>query len=370
MVPDPDDLCVAELTHHHCPAVTWCENGDLLAVWFATRSEIGREMVILSSRLRSGSGQWDASRLFFSAADRNMTGSNLLNDGAGGLFFFNAISESSHHKDQCMVQCRSRDNGREWTRPRIISDLDNRHKVTPMASSFMRSDGTLVLTVDYAPIGYRSNEAGSGVFLSRDGGRCWIDRISGKEPPEIAAGKKGGMIAGLHANVVELGDGRFLALSRGGSIDGCVTCSISDDEGESWTYSRTEFPAIGSGQRLVLLRLTEGPLLFVSFTDTRKEQRKCGMIFEDGSGGSFKGYGMFAALSFDDGENWTVRKLLTMGGKSREADGGGNTGIFQADAQHAEPAGYLAAVQTPDGLIHLLSSRWHYRFNLEWLTTA
>ena len=32
-----------------------------------------------------------------------------------------------------------------------------------------------------------------------------------------------------------------------------------------------------------------------------------------------------------------------------------------------EPAGYLAATQTPDGTIHLLSSRLHYRFNLAWL---
>ena len=51
----------------------------------------------------------------------------------------------------------------------------------------------------------------------------------------------------------------------------------------------------------------------------------------------------------------------------RSIDGGGNTGRFLRDATHAEPAGYLAATQTPDGIIHLLSSRWHYRFNLAWL---
>ena len=31
------------------------------------------------------------------------------------------------------------------------------------------------------------------------------------------------------------------------------------------------------------------------------------------------------------------------------------------------PAGYLAITQTPDGVIHLISSRLHYRFNLAWL---
>ena len=43
------------------------------------------------------------------------------------------------------------------------------------------------------------------------------------------------------------------------------------------------------------------------------------------------------------------------------------------DADHlaniAEPLGYLAATQSPDGTIHLLSSGLHYRFNLPWLLT-
>jgi len=37
------------------------------------------------------------------------------------------------------------------------------------------------------------------------------------------------------------------------------------------------------------------------------------------------------------------------------------------DATHAEPMGYLAATQTPDGIIHLASSALYYRFNLAWL---
>ena len=36
--------------------------------------------------------------------------------------------------------------------------------------------------------------------------------------------------------------------------------------GRTWTYSASEFPPIGGNQRLVLMRLREGPLLFISFT--------------------------------------------------------------------------------------------------------
>jgi hypothetical protein len=77
---------------------------------------------------------------------------------------------------------------------------------------------------------------------------------------------------------------------------------------------------------------------------------------------------MFAALSFDEGGSWPVRKLVTAGGPARYLDGGAWTRRFLMDAAHAEPKGYLAATQAPDGMIHLLSSALHYRFNLAWLT--
>ena len=93
------------------------------------------------------------------------------------------------------------------------------------------------------------------------------------------------------------------------------------------------------------------------------------MEFTNADGNTFFGHGMFAALSFDDGETWPVRKLLTPGGPERELDGGAWTGAFIMDATHAEPRGYLAATQSPDGVIHLISSRLHYRFNLAWLQT-
>jgi hypothetical protein len=81
---------------------------------------------------------------------------------------------------------------------------------------------------------------------------------------------------------------------------------------------------------------------------------------------SFGENGLFAALSYDEGESWPVKKLLT-DGKKRVLDGGAWTGTFTMDATHAEPKGYLACTQSPDGVIHLLSSRLHYRFNLGWL---
>lgn len=160
-----------------------------------------------------------------------------------------------------------------------------------------------------------------------------------------------------------------MALGRGDSIDGRMPMSLSSDLGQTWTYQASPFPPIGGGQRLVLRRLQEGPLLLVSFTSANRRQPEAnGMTFVDQQGRTFVGHGMYAALSFDDGVTWPVRKLLTPG--EGVFDGGAHTREFTATPTRAEHAGYLAATQTPDGIVHLISSRLHYRMNLAWLASG
>ncbi len=59
-----------------------------------------------------------------------------------------------------------------------------------------------------------------------------------------------------------------MAFGRGDGIvdkDGLerMPMSLSEDNGRTWTYSASEFPPIDGGQRLVLMRLQEGPVLLV-----------------------------------------------------------------------------------------------------------
>ena len=166
--------------------------------------------------------------------------------------------------------------------------------------------------------------------MSQDNGRTWEDT--------------GATIPGIHAGIVELKDGRLMAFGRGNSIDGKMPVSFSSDKGYSWTSEASGFPPIGSGQRLVLKRLQEGPIMLATFTEG----------------------GMTIFLSYDEGKSWTSGKLLT-DGSGRTIAGGAWTGDFTMDSSHAEPKGYFACAQTPDGVIHLISSRLHYRFNLFWL---
>jgi hypothetical protein len=197
--------------------------------------------------------------------------------------------------------------------------------------------------------------------------------------------------------MVELGDGTLLAFGRVDNAKRLATYryklpqSLSKDGGKTWTYSISEFPAVTSGQRITMKRLKEGPLLLCSFTDrllrekaeeiarvglntvknlksvVRSEAERDGIVVSDGNGGELKGFGLFAALSWDDGKTWPVKRLV-LPRKVPASIEGTDGGLQRIDATHAEPNGYLTMAQDADGRIHLHSSRNDYVFNLAWLT--
>ena len=313
--------------HNHQPAVTWCSNGDLLAIWFTTDAESGREMEVVGSRLHPGASAWEPASTFFKVPDRNMTGSALCHLPDGRILHMNGVGNSGDWQNLALCARISADNCATWTRPVLVEPRHEvRHQV--IAGTVVLNDGTIAQLCD-------ATAEGSGytsIHLSTDGGLTWADQ--------------GGNIAGIHAGMVELADGSLLAVGRGLNLEesGLTPMSISHDRGRTWTYSLTDFPLIGSGQRQVLMRLQEGPILLATFGPS----------------------GVFVTISDDEGVTWSLPKLLT-DGVTRVLDGGAFTGTFTMDATHAEPKGYFAGTQTPDGTIHLLSSRLHYRFNLAWV---
>lgn len=354
--------------HNHQPSVTWCDNGDLLAIWFSANQENGRGMVVLQSRLKAGEDHWSPATLFFKVPDRNMTGSSLFNDGHGMLYHFNGVEAAGDWQNLMVVMRTSKDNGYTWTAPKIIApEHAKRHQV--ISGTIRTSKGWLVQACDAGPEG----NDGAAVLVSKDGGRSWEDPWDGAPKPEFREGTVGTTVAGIHAGVVELKDGSWMALGRGNTIvtkNGSkrMPMSVSEDGGATWRYSASPFPPIDGGQRLVLMRLREGPILLVSFTDhpQRTPEDERGMVFKRKDGTEYRGYGMYAALSYDEGKTWPVRKLLS-DGNERFLDGGAWTGFFVMDTSHAEPRGYLAGTQSSDGTIHIVSSRLHYRFDLKWL---
>lgn len=351
-------------SHNHCPAITWLKNGDLLAIWFSTESEFGTEMSIWASRLRAGNKDWDEASLFYKVPDRNMTGSSLFYDkDSGTLFHVNGVSAAGWWKNMIVTMRTSNNNGATWSKETIIApEHTMRHQV--IAGMFKTKEGWLVQPCDAGPGG----ADGSAILVSKDNGKTWADPAISIDTPKFVAGNVGGTIAGIHAGVVQLKNGDLMAFGRANDIaneEGVkrMPMSTSKDGGKTWIYSASEFPPISGGQRLVLRRLNEGAILLVSFTHhpLRVTKDKAGMEIN-----GKKVYGIYAAVSFDEGKTWPLKKLIS-DGKERYMDGGAWTGAFVMDEVNAEPRGYFAATQTPDNVIHLISSKNHYRFNLEWL---
>ncbi len=323
--------------HNHDPALVDCPNGDLLAIWYSCREEDGRELAILASRLRVGADEWEPASVFWDAPDRNDHAPALWHDGQGTIYHINGLAAAAGWGELALILRTSTDSGATWSKARIIApEHGRRHQ--PVESVFRTREGAIILPCDAVPGG----NGGTAVHISRDGGATWTDPGAGKPGPRFAAGARGAWIAGIHAGIVQLADGRLMALGRGDSIGGRMPMSLSDDMGETWVYSASEFPPIGSGQRLVLTRLKEGPILLCSFAKK--------MTVKDAAGKEREVSGLFAAVSFDEGRTWPARRPIVPSGGAR-----------------AEAGGYLSITQTPDGVVQLISSALHYQFNLAWL---
>ena len=352
----PADPDTPMFTHNHCPAVVACPNGDLLAIWYSCVEERGRELSILASRLRRGTNQWEPASVFWDAPDRNDHASALWFDGDKTIYHFNGLSTDATWGKLALIMRTSTDNGATWSSARIINPEHGLRNM-PIESVFRTRAGAIVLPCDAVTAG----EGGTAIHISRDGGQTWHDPGAGRPAPTFDEGTSGAWIAGIHAGVVELLDGSLMALGRGNNINGCMPKSISRDMGKTWTYTASEFPPIGGGQRLALLRLKEGPLFFASFASN--------LTITDETGRPRDVSGLFAALSYDEGETWPVKRLISDDGPGRPVEAMDGH-VFTMSAATAEPKGYLSVCQAPDGVVHLISSRQHYSFNLAWLQTS
>lgn len=324
--------------HNHDPGIVECPNGDLLAIWYTCEEEDGRDLAVAASRLRFGSKKWQPASPFWDAPDRNDHCPGVWFDGEKTIYHFNGMSAAATWGSLAIIMRKSDDSGETWSRARLIVP-EHGYRQMVGEPAFRTSKGAIVFGADAI--------YGSTVYISYDDGLTWA------EP--------GGTLNGIHAGVVEMRNGRLMALGRGMNIDGMMPMSISSDMGKSWDVSASPLPALIGGQRMALMRLKQGPLFLASFTDE--------FTITDITGNKRKCSGLYGTLSYDDGKTWSAKRLITDDGPGRKLDGGAWTDEFIMSYEKAEPKGYMSVCQTTDGVIQLISSAQHYSFNQKWLET-
>jgi len=347
-------------THNHVPSLTELPNGDLLAIWYSTNKEVGRELHYVASRLRRGETEWEpASESFFTPPDRNAHAGIVWWDGQSTIWHFNGLGVSSTWGALALLVRTSEDNGVSWTKPRLL-EPEHGNRRMPIASVIRTATGAIVFSADVPGRQKPAGNGGSAIWVSTDGGKSFRDPGADRPDPVFEPGKSGAWIAGIHAPIAETADRRgIIAFGRRDKVAGPLIRSVTYDLGQTWIYSSSIVEELGSGQRATMLRLQDGSLFLASFTR--------GMDLIDSSGATRKVRGLYAALSDDDGMTWKHRRLVTDDSPTRKFDGGAWTKEFELGRETAEPKGYITSIQARNGIIHLISSALHYEFNPSWI---
>ena len=172
------------------------------------------------------------------APDVNDHAPKLWWDGDKTLFHLVFV-----HAAQNIVRT-STDNGATWSKPRLF----------PMSGEFRNNiirtrEGMLAISLDSASL-----------VISRDNGQTWTETGAKRGKMELSPGGSGPCIAGIHAPLVQLADGRLMAMGRFDNVADQerfgfkMPVSYSSDLGETWHYEASEFPVVSNTQRPVLLR--------------------------------------------------------------------------------------------------------------------
>jgi formylglycine-generating enzyme required for sulfatase activity len=331
----------------HSGGITCAPNGDLLAISFSSspgKSESAPNTSMVVTRLRRGAEQWDLPELFYKLSGLNDQSGLLWNDN-GTIWFFGG------GRDLGQVPFRfttSKDNGATWSalQPAVVTGQMGPFTAQPITSAFRGQDGTIYVATD-------GKGAKSLLWASKDEGKTWQDT--------------GGRTGGRHTTFVTLKDGRILGMGgKDSSVEGYMPKCYSSDFGQTWTASeKTPFAAVGSNQRPKILRLASGRLFFASdFQNIR--------IITMPPPEDIKNRGACVALSDDEGQTWKIKQLAPApphnGWTGKPPPGNGKP-------QHGYGTlGYCDAVQTPDGLIHLMTSKgkpsMHFAMNEAWILSS
>ncbi|MBM3934491.1 MAG: hypothetical protein FJ319_09350 [SAR202 cluster bacterium] len=329
--------------HMHSPGIVACPNGDLLLTYFsglASNLEYLPSVIFTIQRLRHGAQEWDWPEYFYSAQDVIEESPGMLHNN--GAIWHITGGVSMHGVPFKWIE--STDNGATWgqTRFPVLEGPLGAYDAQPINSHWRGADGTLYVTTD-------ARGGSSALWASTDGGKTWRDT--------------GGRTHGRHTTFAELADGRILGMGgKTSEYEGFMPRSLTADGGKTWEKLKTHFSPGAFNQRPSLLRLKSGRLFFACDAQPNR------------GASPMKERGTLVALSDDNGETWHIKTLAAAQIHDAHAHGkdtGKESGWHSAPEHHENTLGYSVATQSPDGVIHLVTSTnhpcLHFEMNEAWI---
>lgn len=319
--------------HNHSPGFDVAPNGDLIVSIYSSYHEYDAEVGLMAARLRYGADEWDMPDIFLNPVGVNDHAPLIFTDDDGTMYHIWGWPQLDNAFPFQYVY--SKDSGATWSMVQFPKFIEKAERVVrqPINSVIHGKDGYYYVACD------ASEGSVSVLWRTKD----WVHWENPK-----------GRTAGRHSTVVELKDGRLLAMGgKNSNIDGYMPQAISADKGDSWEVSKSPFPACTSGQRPCIIRLKSGRLFMCGDFQNKQGERPQNATDDQ--------WGSYAAYSEDEGQTWKIKKLWGTQNKKHNPEllGGAHT------------IGYSVCRQSLDGLIHIITSNTHpclhLCFNEAWL---
>lgn len=281
----------------HAPTLTAFDDGELLAAWtsYVGPHELAGSAIYLARR-PAGSTVWSTPRLHIDRPEGD--GNPVLYAEGDRVWLFQAVVPGGWSTSRIELQT-SLDRGRIWSPPQVLTGPIGSNVRSPPIRT---ADGKLLLPA-YDNLWQRALffEDASDTVDSPD----W--RLLASLGPYVFKPT-------IQPALARLGDGRLVALMRTTKA-GSLLATSSEDGGRSWsTAYTTGIPSAGAPAALT--GLTGGRLLLV-FNDSSRSRLD-----------------LSATVSTDDGRSWSHPRRISA----------------------SDDSAYPAAVQTPDGAIHVVFS--------------
>ncbi len=310
--------------NYHNSAIQVLPNGDLLAAFYNTPDrEDDPDQTVMVMRRRAGTEDWDMPEPFPLFADAGLAAPVIWNDPkfqsqpGGRLWFFWGFARLIGAPPFAFAT--SNDNGATWSAAHfpVFPAPIGRYVSQPINSIIRGPDNSIYMPTDSTGRDSDGNGSISVVWKSTDDGRTWSDT--------------GGRTAGRHTTIVFAHNGDLLGFGgKNSNIDGRMPLATSHDDGKTWTKSKLPFDPLASGERPSVIRLSDGKLFFVADFNPKNEKH----IHKDGA---------YVALSSDDGQTWTIKRLPS----------------------NILTVGYTTATQGPDSIIHIATTKNTVNYEIE-----